>query len=160
MVIRNLMWFRQYCKMYSATQCLIMMPIRRKHGLGQAPRYESGFAYDWRFAIAALVFAGLFATLLAWSLILFCTRKLSFAILRFMLNQSSAGRSMTTERYKAGDQVDFSSTKKWTKTRGGEVLRVTVTDADRRGEKSIAYTTITPEAESQRSDSIRSRETF
>lgn len=108
----------------------VLMPARK---------YEEGLAYDWRFAIPVLIFAALYLGLLVWSVVLFVARKLSFAQLVFMLNQTAAGRAMTTERYQAGAEVDFAKTSAWAKTRGGEPVRVVSGDAYRTAEKSPSY---------------------
>lgn len=63
-----------------------------------ALEYSIGISYDWRYAIPALLFLCLYIGLLAWSFIMFMTRGQSISILRFMLNQTAAGRSVTTER--------------------------------------------------------------
>lgn len=123
-----------------------------------ARAYENGLAYDWRYAVPALAFAGLYVALLAWSMVLFCTTRLSFSKLRFMLNQSSAGRSMTTERYQASAEADFASTKTWAKTRGGEMVRLTIMDADGKSQDSPSYSLLAPKTESQSSVYIRSRQ--
>ena len=39
-----------------------------------------------------------------------------------MLDQTAAGRAMTTERFKVSDKADLASTKEWVKSRGDEVV--------------------------------------
>jgi hypothetical protein len=130
----------------------------RDSALMLARAYENGLAYDWRYAVPALAFAGLYVALLAWSMVLFCTSRLSLSKLRFMLNQSSAGRSMTTERYQASAEPDFANTKKWAKTRGGEIVRLTLMDAHRKSQSSPSYSLLAPKTESQSSVSIQPRQ--
>jgi hypothetical protein len=89
-----------------------------------AAKYRLGLTYDWRFSIPALVFAVVYVWLLAWSALMFCARGLSIAILRFFLNQTSAGRTMTTERHRAGSEVDFAKTSVWAMAKGDETVHV------------------------------------
>ena len=89
-----------------------------------ALQYSIGISYDWRYAIPALLFLCLYLFLLGWSLVMFMTRGLSFSILRFMLNQTAAGRSITTERYQASSDIDVAKTGVWARGRGDEMVRV------------------------------------
>ncbi|KAF2217266.1 hypothetical protein CERZMDRAFT_81197 [Cercospora zeae-maydis SCOH1-5] len=89
-----------------------------------AAQYSIGISYDWRYAIPALMFACVYAALLAWSLVMFTTRNLSLGILRFMLDQTSAGRAITTERSQANNEIDVARTPVWARVRGDEAVRV------------------------------------
>ncbi|KAI5363196.1 hypothetical protein Slin14017_G068770 [Septoria linicola] len=89
-----------------------------------ASQFSIGISYDWRYAIPALLFVCVYVGLLAWALIMFMTRGLSITILRFMLNQTAAGRSITTERYHATCDLDVTRTAVWARIRGDEMVRV------------------------------------
>ncbi|USW57257.1 hypothetical protein Slin15195_G105760 [Septoria linicola] len=89
-----------------------------------ASQFSIGISYDWRHAIPALLFVCVYVGLLAWGLIMFMTRGLSITILRFMLNQTAAGRSITTERYHATSDLDVTRTAVWARIRGDEMVRV------------------------------------
>lgn len=95
-----------------------------------AVQYTTGIAYDWKYAIPALVFVALYLALLFLSGVMFCTTGLSFNSLRFVLNQTAAGRAMTTERYQASADVDVARTSVWARVRGDEVVRVGKHDAE------------------------------
>ncbi|KAK4501896.1 hypothetical protein PRZ48_007705 [Zasmidium cellare] len=96
-----------------------------------AVQYSAGIAYDWKYAIPALVFLTLYLALLVLSALMFCTKGLSFRSLRFVLNQTAAGRAITTERYQASTDVDLAKTSVWARVRGDEVVRVSKHDGDR-----------------------------
>jgi hypothetical protein len=105
-----------------------------------ASRYVMGVAYDWRFAGPALLFAFIYIALLLCSIVMLCTHRLSFAHLRFVLNHTSAGRAMTTERFEAETQADRGSTDCWAEIRGDETVRLTRLngDDDRKRDSSLA----------------------
>lgn len=96
-----------------------------------AVRYSASIGYDWNYAIPALVFLAMYIGLFALSLLMFCTRGLDLGILRFVLNQTSPGRAITTERYQASSDVDFARTSVWARVRGDEIVRVGKHDAQR-----------------------------
>jgi hypothetical protein len=106
-----------------------------------ASRYVKGVAYDWRFAGPALLFAFIYMALLLCSVVMLCTHRLSFAHLRFVLNHTSAGRAMTTERFEAETEADRGSTDWWAEIRGDELVRLTRLDGDedRKGNQSLAH---------------------
>ncbi|KAF2720552.1 hypothetical protein K431DRAFT_304206 [Polychaeton citri CBS 116435] len=85
-------------------------------------RYVQRVSYDWRYAIPALLFVALLIPLLLCAVLLFCTRKLSLNSLRSLLNQSAAGRSVTTERYQGQAAADYANTREWVKLRGDELV--------------------------------------
>lgn len=72
-----------------------------------ASKYLQTVTYDWRYASMALVFAGVYFILLLLSMFLYAIRACNFQNLRFFLNQTAAGRSMTTERFEASSEVDL-----------------------------------------------------
>lgn len=109
--------------------------VRRREALKEyanmpAVQYSAGIAYDWKYAIPALVFLALYLVLLFLSAAMFCTKGLSFHSLRFVLNQTAAGRAITTERYRASADVDVAKTSVWAKIRGDEIVRVGKHDAE------------------------------
>lgn len=114
-----------------------------------AQRYVNRLRYDWRYAAAALAFALLYLVMFLWSAALLLTRSLTLNKLRSLLNQSAAGRAMTTERYQAESEVDFASTKQWVKTRGGEPLRVTSKDSRKDDACSGSYALLQTKTDAQ-----------
>ncbi|GIZ41400.1 hypothetical protein CKM354_000470500 [Cercospora kikuchii] len=87
-------------------------------------QYSIGISYDWRYAIPALMFACVYGALFVWSLVMFLTRNLSLGILRHMLNQTSAGRAITTERSQANNEIDVARTPVWARIKGDEAVRI------------------------------------
>ena len=92
--------------------------------------YISALAYDWKYASISFLFAGLYAIGLL-ALLMFCIfRRCNLSELRFFLNQTAAGRSVTTERYQAKSGVDFAKTEAWASVRGDEPVLVGKRDAN------------------------------
>lgn len=100
-----------------------------------ATRFVLSTSYDWKYAIPALFFAAIYAVLFLGSAIMVVTKKAGFGSLRFVLNQTAAGRAMTTERYQASDEADRGNTKIWADVRGDEPMRLN---------KEDAHVTVTP----------------
>lgn len=94
------------------------------YAMRPAAQYSIGISYDWRYAIPALIFGCVYAALFVWSLIMFLTRNLSLEILRHMLNQTSAGRAITTERSQANNEIDVARTPVWARIKGDEAVRI------------------------------------
>ena len=81
-----------------------------------------------------------------WSLLLFCTRDLTFVVLRFTFNQSAADRSITTERFQADSdrEADFADTKEWAENCGGQALSFDIPLRKNDGIVPPAYTISSP----------------
>lgn len=114
----------------SSTPSLQRRDVSAKEANMPAVQYSAGIAYDWKYAIPALFFLALYLALLFLSTVMFCTRGLSFRGLRFVLNQTAAGRAITTERYQASSEVDLALTPVWARVRGDEIVRVGKHDAE------------------------------
>jgi hypothetical protein len=87
--------------------------------------YVHGVGYDWRFGVPAFLLGIVYIWLITWFSVVLCTKRFSFASLRFFLNQTSAGRAMTTERFNAETHADRGGTNEWAEIRGNEVVRLT-----------------------------------
>lgn len=102
----------------------ILEPPNTNVTMPTVTQYYSGVGYDWRYAIPAFVMVVLYSSLLMLCIFMLAQRRLRVDELRHMLNQTSAGRAMTTERYKASDKADLAPTKEWVKLRGDELVLV------------------------------------
>jgi len=100
--------------------------------------YVHGVGYDWRYGVPAFLLGIVYIWLITWSSLVLCTKRFNFAILQFFLNQTSAGRAVTTERFNAETQADRGGTKEWAKIRGNEVVRLTQYNANLKPEGSAA----------------------
>ncbi|KAI5357107.1 hypothetical protein Slin14017_G124280 [Septoria linicola] len=104
-------------------------PLNQADGTGLASytrsvtQHEQVVSYRWRYAIPALMFAACYIVLFGHALLLFCRKRINLSFLRVMLDQTSAGRAMTTERYGAKDHIDFAKTRDWVEVRGDEVVQ-------------------------------------
>lgn len=94
-----------------------------------ATRFVLSTSYDWKYAVPALIFAAIYVLLFLVSALMVVTRKAGFGSLRFVLNQTAAGRAMTTERYQASEEADRGNTKVWAEVRGSEPMRLNKEDA-------------------------------
>lgn len=95
-----------------------------------ATRFVLSTSYDWKYAVPALVFAAIYILLFLGSALMMITRKAGFGSMRFVLNQTAAGRAMTTERYQASGEADRGNTKLWAEARGDEPMRLNKEDAN------------------------------
>ena len=87
--------------------------------------------YQWRYASAAIFFAAIYLVLILAVVILYTTGRCNLAMLRFMLDQSAAGRSMTTERFEGSSEADFARNKQWALDRGDEILLLGKLDVEK-----------------------------
>lgn len=85
-----------------------------------ASYYQRSVGYDWKYAIPALLFAVIYLISLAFSVALVAIRRIGFGTITMMLNQSSAGRAFTNERYQASTEGDRGNNKEWAEMRGDE----------------------------------------
>jgi hypothetical protein len=86
--------------------------------------YDQGVRYNWLYAIPGFFLLLLYFLLLFIAVLLLCTRRISIGLLRYMLNQTSAGRAITAERYGHRDE-NAAPTRYWADTIGSEQVRVT-----------------------------------
>ena len=91
--------------------------------------YQSVVAYNWNYAIMALLFASLYLLLLVASVLSYVFGRCNISMLRFFLNQTAAGRSVTTERFQAKCPADTGTNKEWSSARGDELVLVGKDDA-------------------------------
>jgi hypothetical protein len=85
--------------------------------------------YDYRYAIPAFLFIMLYGLMLLISLIFFLGRHVRISTLRMLLNQTSAGRVVTTERH--GQRIPPQApTSQWVYMSGDEEIRVKKSMAD------------------------------
>lgn len=84
--------------------------------------------YDWRYAALIFCFAAIYLGLFLWSVLLLALKKCSLATLHFMLDQTAAGRSITTERFNGDPAKDYAKTKQWAQQRGHELVYVSKPD--------------------------------
>jgi hypothetical protein len=85
--------------------------------------YDQGVQYNWLYAIPGFFLLLLYLLLLFVAAMLLCTRRISIDLLRYMLNQTSAGRAITAERYGHRDE-NAAPTRYWADTVGSEQVRV------------------------------------
>ena len=97
-----------------------------------ARRHVEVTAYRWKYAVVALLFAVSYLVIAIILVILYATKRCDIATLRFLLNQSSAGRSMTTERYSGSSSADIGDNKEWAQVRGDEMVLLGKADVRRR----------------------------
>lgn len=121
--ISNLIWTDMMANAVVGTKSRLSNS-RGLHYSRPAAQYFQAVAYDWRYASLALAFAAVYVMLLVWTILLYVTRACKFSMLRFFLDQTAAGRTMTTERFGAGVDEDLGSTNAWASVRGDEVVFV------------------------------------
>ena len=107
--IPNLIWTDLMANAVIGTKSLLSNSTRFQYKRPAAPYFQT-VVYNWQYAGFALAFAVMYIMLLLWSLLLSATRECNFSMLRFFLNQSSAGRTMTTERFDATAEDDLAVT--------------------------------------------------
>lgn len=96
---------------------------------GAAARNVRAVAFDWQYATIALVFLAMYFVLLVWTIVSSILRSGNIATLRHFLNQSAAGRSTTSERFREeGEAIDLARTKEWVRVRGTEKIFVAKDD--------------------------------
>ena len=66
--------------------------------------YKAGVNFNWLYGIPAVLLMALWLLLFAGATDLLFTPHLSIDLLRYMLNQTSAGRAITAERYRHRDE--------------------------------------------------------
>lgn len=96
-------------------------------------------AYDWKYASLLLCFTGVYLALILLSLLLFLAKKCSLPTLHFMLDQTAAGRSITTERYGGKLDIDFARSKQWAKERGAKLVYVNKPEIPGQKRKKTEY---------------------
>lgn len=84
---------------------------------------QKGVQYNWLYAIPAFLLLALYLVLFVAAITFFFTRHVSFAMLRYLLNQTSAGRAVTAERYRYRDE-NSAPTRYWADTVGSEQISV------------------------------------
>lgn len=89
-----------------------------------ASQYVSVVGYDWKYAALAFIFAALYLVMLIVTLLLWIFKRCNINALRFYLNQTAAGRSVTTERYQAKSGADTGKNEDWAYLRGDEMILV------------------------------------
>jgi hypothetical protein len=90
--------------------------------------------YDYRYAIPAFLFLMLYGLMLLISLIFFLGRRVRISTLRMLLNHTSAGRAVTTERH--GQRIPPQApTSQWVDMFGDEEIRVKKSMADQKYER-------------------------
>lgn len=112
--------------------------------LRSAVQYRPTVAYDWRYAMLAICFAALYLVILLASVALYLLKRANISGLRFMLNQTAAGRSMTTERFQGKDAIDFARNKDWAGVRGDEMLIVSKEDATGEASDNLEQVNVQP----------------
>lgn len=106
----------------------LLESVNSNVSLKTVTQYYSGVGYDWRYATPAFVMMALYGSLFMFCVFMRATKRLRLDEVRHMLNQTAAGRAMTTERFKASDKADLAPTKEWVKMRGDELVLVGRTD--------------------------------
>lgn len=104
-------------------------PLYPNGALRPAAQHIAIVAYDWRYAALSLLFAGLYLAMLIATLLCYLFKQCTLENLRFMLNQTAAGRSVTTERYQAKSGVDLGKNAEWAPVRGDEPVLIAKQDA-------------------------------
>ena len=84
---------------------------------------HQGVRYNWLYAIPGFILLALYLVLFVAAIAVFFTRHVSIALLRYMLNQTSAGRAVTAERYRHRDE-NAAPTRYWADTIGREQISV------------------------------------
>jgi hypothetical protein len=99
--------------------------------LVSATPFHHVIQYDYRYAIPAFLFLMLYGLMLLVSLIFFIGRRVRISTLRMLLNQTSAGRAVTTERH--GQRIPPQApTSQWVDMFGDEEIRVKKSMADQK----------------------------
>ncbi|KAH8812938.1 hypothetical protein F5884DRAFT_318929 [Xylogone sp. PMI_703] len=88
-----------------------------------ATPFANTIKYNYLYAIPAFIFLVLYIVMLIISIIFFLFRRVRFNTLRMLLNQTSAGRAVTTERH--GERISARTpTNQWIEVLGDEKIKV------------------------------------
>lgn len=128
--IIDLMWTDLMANTLVGTKSALPQSTTRSIGRSAA-QYAPTVAYDWRYPAITLIFAVLYIVLLVWSLVSYAAKSCDVSMLRCFPKQSSAGRSVTVERYRGEEKADILKTKAWARVRGNEIVFVSKDDVKR-----------------------------